>query len=821
MHLLYNHIRQNLVHFLEGKETSFQVIYTLIQSNEKEKHLQLLRYIHSLLDKVFDEKQNKTQAFHIHFPYELNNDSLSIIAEYLLILFFKESCSSANTTTEKNEKLEILKESLKSKKRKLSTCPSDASGKCGGNRSYKNWVKDKNDVKTLIKFYNGINNDIKIAPNCIFNCQVHMLNSVNNFLSIRPYACNIEDYKTYPTFNIVNTKLTLNQLDEVDNTIIDNLENIILFDCERKKIMQYFSLQDIKDYDINLNKYLILSFSKDNSIHRFSEKLKLIQNRFKITNNTSYTIHQDELDYLLNHNAKKHVPVLFIGVKSSEIWDAFLVETSIQDLYELRSIKLMNIYSLCFDEKIKDFILLDIFSKNYTSDLISDESKQKLLDLRDDDICTLRDSLENVLDLIISSKIKEIIFKKIEKDTLLIVDDSVLKTNKIKNLISSSLLLLKRNKLVSWSEIKSIEEKNVIVLSYQDQGVYPYYFYPNIIEATVSESVDAEAIYQEFLFSVRYEWAKYNIVKNLYELSNHPIRQKHFSWEQLNHSIKTSRPKKKENITWDLEQHYSSNFQRETVKIKLKKDRERTFNCSELFIYSIDSKTYKVDKIEDIIETLEDGDKCLLHHLDEIQENINLYEKMADTSQQEEELSIIRQRFQLFDTETGRLWKHLLKQMTLKTNDESLYEELKNQLESKGLKMVSINHFKNNWLNPESESIAPLNKRVFIELCNYLKLPTTYFILIQRLRNASKQSNRHSTRQMNRLLQDLFNDHCFDYGVNIKKNIETHLEKYKREHPLDELGIDEKYLGENLIALVELLKTEIKVKELEEFKKVE
>jgi hypothetical protein len=74
---------------------------------------------------------------------------------------------------------------------------------------------------------------------------------------------------------------------------------------------------------------------------------------------------------------------------------------------------------------------------------------------------------------------------------------------------------------------------------------------------------------------------------------------------------------------------------------------------------------------------------------------------------------------------------------------------------------------------------------------------------------------------MNRLLQDLFNDGSFDNGVDIKKNIVTNLEKYKRTHPLDELGINEKYLGENLTALVELIKSEVTLKELEKFKKVE
>ncbi len=289
----------------------------------------------------------------------------------------------------------------------------------------------------------------------------------------------------------------------------------------------------------------------------------------------------------------------------------------------------------------------------------------------------------------------------------------------------------------------------------------------------------------------------------------------------MRNSIKELKPQIIDDTNWDLEQQYSGNANRETIKLKLKGEREKTFNSSGLFIYSTDKQTFKVEKIGDIIDAIGEDEKYFIHNLDEIQERINLYEKMSDTSQQEEELNVIRQQFQLNDSETGGLWKLLLKKKASNSNEEALYDELKTHLESKGLKIVSFSHFKNNWLNPKSESIAPISKRVFIELCNSLNLPKTYFILIQRLRNSSKKSSSQSTRQMNRLLQDLFNDGSFDEGVDIVHIVRANLEKYIKKHPLDELGIDEKYLGDNLITLVELIKAEVTLKELEKFKKAE
>jgi hypothetical protein len=151
--------------------------------------------------------------------------------------------------------------------------------------------------------------------------------------------------------------------------------------------------------------------------------------------------------------------------------------------------------------------------------------------------------------------------------------------------------------------------------------------------------------------------------------------------------------------------------------------------------------------------------------------------------------------------------------------EDQLYTELKKHFESKGIKIVSPFHFKNSWINPQSESIAPLSKRVFIELCEYLKIPKIYFVIIQRIRNSSKQSSRQSTRQMNQLLKDLFNDGCFDTERNSKEIINNRLDYYKANHPLDDLGIDENHLATNLVALVELIQPELKLVELETIEK--
>ncbi len=73
---------------------------------------------------------------------------------------------------------------------------------------------------------------------------------------------------------------------------------------------------------------------------------------------------------------------------------------------------------------------------------------------------------------------------------------------------------------------------------------------------------------------------------------------------------------------------------------------------------------------------------------------------------------------------------------------------------------------------------------------------------------------------MNQLLKDLFNDGCFDNGKNASEIINNRLTFYKSNHPLDELGIDENYLGDNLVTLTELIQPELKLVELEAIKKL-
>ena len=820
MKLINQHIRQHFNKFNVGDTVQFNEIYNLIQSDFKDNYRELLKHLDHLLN--VNSKNKESQILHIHFSVDLGEECLSLLAQYLLIRMSNEGMSSASKLDFENEVLESIKNSLKSNQRRLTACPDGASGRNGGNKIYKSWIREKQIIRSNINFYNQFDDKQNFNFINLFNCQVRLYNSLNSFLELYPYARDAEDYSEYPVLNVLNTKATLSELDEIDNSIIDNLKSVILFDCDRKRHMQYFSIDDIKDYDIELKNYLMFSFgNKNNSVQSLKEKIQRIQNRFKIGGEHSYVVTNDEEAIVLNQFERNNIEVEFVGNEFSEFWDAFILETSMQDLYELRSIRMMNLYSLCYSEEIKEFIIGEIFSKDIKNSIISVETKQKLSDLREDDVLEIRSLLSNILDLIINLKIDLVITNQSLDKHVLVIDNYILKFQELIVLLQKHLQNLGRIKFVSWADIEDYENDDLLILSYQDQGRFPYFFSPNIIELEIKEGLKTAAILPGFLFEEKYKWAHYRLLKEFHSTLNHPIRKDFFDWENLRLEIQKLKPTREDSFNWDLEQEYFEYSHRETVKLKLINERERTYNLSELFIYSHEVGQYRVARISDILEFHDAHDKLQLHHLDEIQEDINLYDGMVDLSQQQEELKIIKKEFNLDSSDSGRLWKLLLKKKSELISEEGLYSDLEQYLNERKIKIVSFLHFKNTWINPDSESIAPLSKKTFIELCNYLNLPKTYYVIIQRLRNATKQSSRQSTRKMNNLLQDLFNNGSFDNDNNLQEIVNIHLEEYKRLHSLEDLGIDEKYASENLTVLVELIKSELELKEMEYIKKAE
>ena len=525
-----------------------------------------------------------------------------------------------------------------------------------------------------------------------------------------------------------------------------------------------------------------------------------------------YIVTNFEVNQLLKKGTQKQLKTNLYGTENNTFWDSFLIETQIhENLYELISIKMRNIYSLVVSDRIKEIVLESIFGDNKESTLISETTQQEF---PDEIKSELKENLSNTLDYIINSSWKDEIKCLINENTTLVISNEFLENNLLKKELQKELGISNSNKLINWEELNSTIAENLIILNYLDPGHYPYYFYPNIIEIP---AINSNGIFLNLFFKNKYQWANFNNNNDYYKLLNNQIRTEFFDWNSIKKSVNNLRPTVKEKTSWDIESSYVNNGNKEVIKIKLLSEkRSHNYHSSDLFI----CKANNIMKVEKAIDLLV-LNLTEIQSLDDIIDALPIYDKLADINKQEEELDVIRKKFNIEDGEdAGRLWKVLLKRKSEEKGKELLYFEIQELLSKQNLKMVSFQHFENHWINPESKSLSPIIKKVFLSICNYLNLPKTYIILISRIKNKTKQASRNNTRKMNLLFKDLFDDGCFDDISKTREILTTKKEYYQQNHSLEELGIDENHLLENLVALVELINPEISLQKVDSIESI-
>lgn len=825
MELIKQHIKTHLPDFAVYQQSvSFDELFIKLCSANKLEYKALLQYIFGIIEtnSRLPLNPNFLNPLHLHLDIENNLEIKSLILEFLWHYYFNKAYALDNKE-DVNYQLEYKIKKLTNLVNRPLELPYNVT-----KPQEKKLRKERCLIREYLKAYKTLDIKSTLTPKSLINVKVIQDKYLSELLEKSPFLLRIQELSDVNSYVVLNlesftaiSKLKLNNI-----PILKIFENIILFDCEDR--VQRFSQLNFHNL-VNLNQrhganfkyFIVITFDNEwYSINSVRNKIDLIKDRLKIPDTSSYTILKSEVDFLLERKESSQQSIEFVGYDSSSFWDTFVLETNIRELYELRSIKLINIYSICYTDEIKNYIICEIFSNKESSELISSITKMAMLELRDEDIEVLKEALSNTLDVLMNSGIKSKVSDLITNNPTIILDEAILRNQNLLSKLRNYLGFTNTSKFKTWADLTNSDLKNLVILSYRDQGRYPNYYFPSLLELDLDYECIAKAILPSFLFKQYYNWSKYNLYKEYHKLLTHPIREQHFEWNKLKNKILELKPEQKLNIDLNLENEYSNSDQRESYKIKLRGQRVRTVYGSDLFIISEDAKkVYKVVKIDYLLSLDNEDNKVFIQNLDEIQQNINIYDKIVDKKQQEAELEVIRKKFNLGNETAGRLWKVLLKNLAEEKGDNELYSELKKHFETKGLPIVKPFHFKNSWINPQSESIAPLSKRVFIELCEYLKIPKNYFIIIQRIRNSSKQLSRQSTRQMNQLLKDLFNDGCFDTDRNPKEIINNRLDYYKTNHPLDDLGIDENHLATNLVALVELIQSELKLVEFENIEK--
>jgi hypothetical protein len=779
-----------------------------------------------LLNLGFLSTNQGLTSLHIHIENEFDDSQKLLIGEFLSIKLFKYYYSIDNQLDEANLSLADFITQIESKINSLEIkCPDGASGKKGGNRIWKNWVKEIKENKILLDFYRALNNNSSLKPKSIFNLQKNFCSSLSQKFEFRPYTKSVDDNRE--SYNLVNTTRTLNEIDESNNQLIDELDSIILFDCERKRIMTNFSFEEINkwntEYNTRFTKYLIVTFGKDfSSINHTKNKLELFRERFKIPTNTTYTIAKSEIDFLLNKQENAQLSIDFVGYESSSFWDTFVLETSIRELYELRSIKLMNIYSICYTDEIKNYIIDELFSEKESSELISSATKLAILELRDDDTDVLKEALSNTLDVIMNSGIKSKVSDLLSNNPTIILDETILRNLNLLSKVRNCLGFTKTSKFKTWADLTNSDLKYLVILSYRDQGKYPNYYYPSLLELNLDFECNARAILSSFLFKQYYNWSKYNLYKECHKLLTHPIREEHFEWNKLKNKIQELKPDQKLYIDWNLENEYSNSDQREIFKIKLNNQRSKTYHSSDFIIFSeVNSDKLRIERVKWFYENIDSEDsRYKIQKLDELLDEFNPAERLIDTTQQEKELDIIRKDLGLENETAARIWKILLRKKADNIGVHSLYEELQTLFIINNIPLVRKSYFVDSWLNFGTTSLMPRGNKVVKVLFDYLNLNISYRLILYRLKNASVSGKIEATKKYSRLLKDLFHDGFFDEKAPLKSIIESRIQYYKNNYSLEELGIDNESPFIGLMTLIQLIQPELRLTELETIERI-
>lgn len=813
MNVLKNHINQYIFDLIKNVCDDFYEAFSKIEHLKKEEYADILKYVEQLIYNTQEVESNSIKKTHIHF-HIIDNDLIDILSEYILVREYIFNKKRDNILEDINTELKSQIESLNRTEKRLRQCPANASAKNGGNRIYKNWKKEKSYVKRKLSFLKTLNTNSSFDVKSLINYQVKTKNYLSNFIEAIPYANSIENESV--GYNYINTELTLEDIDNQNSELIDQLKSIILYDCERKTIMQNFNSGILDDwninYETNFNRLIIITYSKKNvSSDNLINRLKLVKERFNLDSFESYPILLEECNLLKGIQKNKEIYIKFIGSNSSTFWQDFQLECKINGLYELRSIKMMNVYSLCYNNQIKEYILENIFSANTNSQLITEESKSDILDLPEEDIVNLKNSLSYVLDIVIHENINNTVRDSLDFDYKIVLDGFILKNEGFVSLVKNALNVQSKIKFVDWEELEDVNEEKIIILSYRDQGNFNNHFYPNINEITTSDDIDVKCIFPTLFFEQTYKWSTYNLAKEYFKALDHPIRRSHFEWDNLKANIQLLKPEKGLDITWDLESNYSGSDSRISYRVLFNNNGHNTCNPSDLMIYFEESNTEKrIQPMKWIYDNLDvDENRLYVQKLDEIIAEFNPAEKLIDNVQQEKDLEILRNQFDLGDENAGRLWKILLAKKVADSNEEVIYNDLKSLFLRNNLNIVSRNYFESTWINPESESLVPRANKAFKVLCNYLGLTTAYLRIIYTIKNRNISGRRNATRIYSRLLKDLFNDSCFDEDAIPNQILNKQIDYYKTHHNLDELGIDEENPVEGLETLIELIKPEI------------
>lgn len=802
----------------------FDMVFEHIQNEQKVNNKGLLVYIDWIVEQLVINESDAVQYEHLHIEL-VTEDQIDLISEFLILKFFYIAVladAGLSDPSPLNDRIANLDKSIA----KEITANSDSKGT---SKALQALIAEKKQFKRSRKFFDELRKawpNISLAPKTLVNLSKKEAERLSSKLGSYPFSVRAKALNDNNAAYVVLNEGNLESLKNIkfkEVPFLKMIENVLLINSSSKSEFGKFSLRDL----IQLNhrsrtvfkKLLIISFNERST--KFS-RLKATFDRIHSRYNSmaqypkygAYTIIPAEVAQLTGQAPVKKVAVSFFGSAHCDLWDNALTTIDrYEGLEELRSSKLMDIYAIVVNTKIRDVIIDELFSPTKSTQLVTDGTKDILGTLGRENLLWLKNDMLLFFDWIIGSGWPSNLLSVVNSVNTIILSGLLLKHTVLRDELTVFLGLTQRQKLTSWYVHAAGTPGRTLILDYVDLGPIPNTYKNNLVEFVQHPD---QVIHGEFLaifYERRYQWSLYNYSRHLYNILDHPIRTRSFAWASLNSKLLAGRPNGQQ-VNFDMESRFDNYQSQQSTVIMTAGSRPRTFHPSELFIVSeLGTQILMAKRLEDLsIYDISAGTleaQCLT----ELYADFNIYEKMADHVKEELELQIIRESYHLQENYTAKqLWKVLLRDKVIELGADVVYEQIKRELLLKNRQIVDKGHFLSVWVNPDSDTLLARGKSIFLGICDHLKLPKSYMRIMSRIYNAEKLNKSRSSRKMNLLLSDLINDGCFNEVSSPQIIISKEIIKYIKEHDLESIGISGTRMVEELSSLVSLLKPQLNLK---------
>jgi hypothetical protein len=826
MRLIKEHLKPYLDGLTRSASSDFYDVFDLLTHPNKEFYKRFLIYTEKV---IYDLLREGSEIAYANLHFEGATETLVwILKEFVPLRFFHLASKKGENDKYLVTKIEEYQRILKYR---YAETPSYVSG-LRTNKRAKKWIEAKKGDENLLKFYQRLaikyNYKISLTPRTIVNVQTSDLERLQTLFQSRSIGVSIKDAARRSASLLLNTELTFDKVDgiklESGEYLFDEIENIVVLGCESKNVSKSFNLRELRKWNVSgkLKTFLVVTFSQQkDGFHKLKSRLERTQSAFhsvpQFPDLRSYTVLREEVDHLLGETKPSQSSIEFFGSPSSMLWDDFVAKTELYEgLYELRSYKLMNIYSLATTSEVKAIILDGVFNENAEYNLLNPETRVTLEELSSETIENLKASLENVLSSIVQSGWLEFLQRRITGCQIMVMGDTARHHKKLITAFNNSLKPLSGYEFLSWHEVDlSNNDKSVVAIDYRDTGKFPYSIRPNLLELENSNA-EVRGYFISFLFKIKFDWCHYRYSSDLFRLLTNSTRSQHFDMDDLELLIRKQKPPFVEKTNWNIEQLYQSERPGTFLRLSFSPNRVKSFPSSELFIVRIGTNSNLfVTRAGDLLDIEHDSD-LYVQPLDDIHSGFNIYDKIANKQREEKELHAIKATYSLNATDKPEhLWKNLLIRQAKEKDSDEWYHEVKSYLRANGADLVSKTTFEHHWMKVDSDTLIPRERKVFRLLCAFLNLPDTYFFIMRRLKNVEVQNSRRNSQQMNSLLSDLLNANCFHDDAISRMTILTSIkQRLLKHHALEEIGFFRDTLVDDLNTLIELLRPQIELQRL-------